>query len=170
MSVVTLMNAAPEAFLEFGGHHASGGFSVREEAVHHLAETLQGAHQVLGSAAVVTKPYLVDLELTLDQISNQLLRAQRRCAPFGCANPKPLYLVRNVRPKEVVVFGKSKEHTKLVFETSGVAKEAIAFFRTPEEFSPKPTTETPCSLLVHLEESFFMNRLQTRLRIVAVID
>jgi single-stranded-DNA-specific exonuclease len=169
VSVVTLMNAVPEVFLEFGGHHASGGFSVREEAIHGLAEALQGAHKALGAAAVVTKPYLVDLELTLDQVSSQLLRAQRRCAPFGCANHKPLYLIRDVTPREVVVFGKTKEHTKLVFETSGIAKEAIAFFQTPDQFAVIPTTENAFSMLVHLEESFFMNRLQTRLRVVEIL-
>jgi single-stranded-DNA-specific exonuclease len=31
-SVVTLMNEAASLFLEFGGHHMSGGFSVREES------------------------------------------------------------------------------------------------------------------------------------------
>ena len=77
-------------------------------------------------------------------------------------------MVRNVIPREVGLFGKTKEHTKLLFTTTGIVKEAIAFFRTPEQFTMPPTTEAPISLLVHLEESFFMNRLQTRLRIVDI--
>lgn len=169
VSVVRLMEVIPEVFHEFGGHHMSGGFSVRDEKIHDLALALQTAYQTLGAAATILEPLLVDFELSLDHFTSDLLRAQRQCGPFGCENRKPLYLIKNVIPKEVVSFGKAKEHTKLLFATTGIAKEAIAFFRTPEQFGVLPTTEGPLSLLVHLEESFFMNRLQTRLRIVEII-
>lgn len=169
LSVVAIMNAAPELFTEFGGHHASGGFTVRPERIHTFAEELVSAYERLGTAARVEELWQVDLELTLDTITSELLRAQRQCGPFGCDNPKPLYLVKDVRPKEVSIFGKTKEHTKLVLSTKGIAKEAIAFFRTPTQFAVEPSTEKTCSLLVHLEESFFMNRLQTRLRIVEIL-
>ncbi len=169
ISVVKLMEVIPEFFHEFGGHHMSGGFSVRDEKIHALPEALQTAYATLGEAASVVEPFKVDFQISLDEISTDLLRAQRQCSPFGLANPKPLYLISGVRPKEVVSFGKAKEHTKLMFTTTGIAKEAIAFFRTPEQFSILPTAETTVSLLVHLEESFFMNRLQTRLRIVEII-
>lgn len=168
VSVVALMNEAADIFLEFGGHHMSGGFSVREEKIHELARGLQLAHETLGSAAVVDEPYLVDMELTLDEVTKDLLKAQRLCAPFGADNAKPLYLIHNVVPREVAAFGKTKEHTKLLLTTTGVANEAIAFFKTPEQFTKLPVAAVACSLLVHLEESFFMGRLQTRLRIVDV--
>lgn len=169
VSVVKLMEAIPTVFDEFGGHHMAGGFSVRDEHIHSFSDSLKMAYQKLGAEARIVEPLLVDLELSLDAFSTELLRAQRQCGPFGCENRKPLYLIRNVKPKEVVVFGKTKEHTKLVFTTTGIAKEAIAFFKTPEQFSVLPTTETAISILVHLEESFFMNRLQTRLRIVEIL-
>jgi len=170
ISVVKLMEAIPEFFEEFGGHHMSGGFTVRDENIHSLAEGLQSAYQTLGAAASVIEPLLVDFELTtLDAFTAELLRAQKLCGPYGCENPKPLFWIKNVLPSEVGVFGKAKEHTKLVFATTGVTKEAIAFFRTPEQFSIIPTTKTPLSLLAHLEESYFMNRLQTRLRIVDIV-
>ncbi len=169
VSVVTLMDAVPQLFYEYGGHHMSGGFSVREEAVHTFAEQMLSAYQKVGAAAKIVTPLAVDLELTLDQITSTLLRLQRQCAPFGCDNPKPLYLIKNVQPDSVSVFGKTKEHTKLTFKTKGIAKEAIAFFRLPEQFTVRPDTNSVVSLLAHLEESFFMGRLQTRLRIVEII-
>lgn len=168
ISVVTLMDAIPDTFLEFGGHHASGGFSVQEEKIHTFAEEMLKAYETLGSKAKVVEPLLVDFEITLEDVTNLLLKAQRQCAPYGADNHKPLYLVKSVTPTKVEVFGKTKEHTKLVFDTKGLAKEAIAFFRKPEDFKVLPTTEETVSLLVHLEESFFMNRLQTRLRIVEI--
>jgi single-stranded-DNA-specific exonuclease len=169
ISVVKLMEEIPEVFHEFGGHHMSGGFSIRDEHIYTFAESMQKAHATLGEAATIEEPLMVDLELSLDDFTTALLRAQRQCAPFGCDNPKPLYLVRNVAPTDVVTFGKTKEHTKITFDTKGIVKEAIAFFRTPEQFDVVPTDEGKYSLLVHLEESFFMGRMQTRLRIVDII-
>lgn len=168
ISVIDIMQSAPELFIEFGGHLASGGFSVWEDKIHTFASELLKAYKNLGKSAQIEEPLLVDFELTLEEFTTSLLRAQRQCAPFGCANHKPLYLVRNVIPQAVTVFGKNKEHTKLEFSTKGIVKEAIAFFKNPEQFSVTPTNNKPISLLAHLEESFFMNRLQTRLRIVDV--
>jgi hypothetical protein len=90
------------------------------------------------------------------------------CGPFGCDNPKPLYLIKNVIPKSVEVFGKAKDHTKLVLPSTFV-REAIAFFKTPGDFTVVPEEGKTVSLLAELEESYFMNRRQTRLRIVDVI-
>jgi single-stranded DNA-specific DHH superfamily exonuclease len=131
--------------------------------------SLQDAYKKLGVGAVVSEPLAVDMELSLDMISNQLLLAQKQCAPFGHSNPKPLYLISNVKPVKVEVFGKIKEHTKLVFETKGIAKEAIAFFKLPDSFTKTPSTDSTFSMLAHLEESYFMNRLQVRLRVVDII-
>jgi single-stranded-DNA-specific exonuclease len=169
ISVVRLMEVVPEIFHEFGGHHASGGFTIREEKIHFFTESLQDAYKKLGVEAVVSEPLAVDMELTLDMITKKLLTIQKQCAPFGHTNPKPLYIINNVTPISVSVFGKVKEHTKLVFETNGIAKEAIAFFKLPESFSKVPTTDSTFSMLVHLEESYFMNRLQVRLRVVDII-
>ncbi len=169
VSVVRLMEATPEIFYEFGGHHASGGFTVREEKIHYFAESLQDAYKKLGVGAVVSEPLSVDMELSLEMINKSLLVAQKQCAPFGHSNSKPVYLINNVKPIKVEVFGKIKEHTKLVFETTGIAKEAIAFFKLPDSFTKTPSTDSTFSILVHLEESYFMNRLQVRLRVVDVV-
>lgn len=169
LSVVSIMAAAPQLFVEFGGHHMSGGFTIRPESIHTFAEDLQQAFVTTGEAARITLPHQVDMEITLEGITRELVAAQRQCGPFGCDNHKPLYLIRNVQPTEVAIFGKSKEHTKLSFATRGLAREAIAFFRTPTQFSAVPRPHETCTLLVHLEESFFMNRLETRLRIVDIL-
>lgn len=169
MSVIRLMEAATDAFIEFGGHHASGGFSVSDDAIHTLPAQLIAACQQLGEQALVKADQTPDYTFRLDDITPTILREQSRLAPFGMSNPKPLYTITDVVPTAVDVFGKTKEHTKLLFSTTGVAREAIAFFRTPDTFHSEPTVGVACTLLAHLEESFFMGRMQTRLRIVDVV-
>lgn len=168
-SVVQLMDAATGAFVAHGGHHMSGGFTVAPEAIHELSQYLNRAYETLGEAAAIPRTVVADMELRLDDIDRQFVAWQQQCAPFGCDNPKPLYALVQVRPEQVAVFGKTKEHTKLTFATSGLAREALAFFRTPQQFTVVPEANQPLTLLAHLEQSFFMGRLQTRLRIVDIL-
>jgi len=135
-----------------------------------LSKHLNNAYETLGEAAAITQVPEADMELQLDDIDRQFIAAQQLCAPFGLENPKPLYTFVGVVPEQVTLFGKTKEHTKLTFATSGWAKEALAFFKTPEQFAVTPEAGKSVTILAHLEQSFFMGRLQTRLRIVEIFS
>ena len=91
-------------------------------------------------------------------------------APFGKGNPKPLFAFPLVSPRKVEQFGKAGEHLKLTFETNNGQLEAIAFFATPDDFQKKPQEQEAFTLLAHVEQSYFMNRPQIRLRIVDIIN
>lgn len=170
VSVVRLMEGAEQIFSEYGGHHMSGGFTVLDTHIHSFSHTLNQAYRELGAAAAAPRSaHQVDAVITLEAIDNAFMQAQRMCSPFGCENPKPLYLLESITPTAVEVFGKQAEHTKLLLGGSALVKEAIAFFKLPEDFTTTVTADTPVSLLVYVEDSYFMNRHQVRLRIVDVI-
>jgi single-stranded-DNA-specific exonuclease len=168
-SVVRLMEAITGHLIEHGGHHQSGGFSVKDSHIHTFSQALCQAHADLGSAALIDEALLVDLAVHIDDIDRAFIDVQKKMAPFGVANPKPLYEITGVMPTDVQVFGKTKEHTKITFTTKGSVREAIAFFKLPEQFHVVPEVGTPIKLLAHLEESHFMGRLQTRLRLVDIV-
>ncbi|MCA9367848.1 hypothetical protein KC887_06345, partial [Candidatus Kaiserbacteria bacterium] len=169
VSVVTLMQGASELFTEFGGHHASGGFSVKDEHIYTFGSELNIVYEELGSAVVVDDEVVVDAVLPLDAVNQSLVNELARLAPYGKGNDKPLFAFENVTPKTVEQFGKTKEHLKLLFENSGGSLEAIAFFATPEGFSHTPEAGTACTLIAHVEQSYFMGRQQLRLRIVEIL-
>lgn len=169
ISVIKLMEEASDHFIEHGGHHASGGFSVKEESVFHLSQRLNEALSALGEKASAEEAVVIDAMLGLNDIGRPLAQTLKALSPFGAGNPKPVFAFPDVRPIAVQAFGKTKEHLKLVFDTADGQLEAIAFFATAEQFSLPPEPGSPFTLLAHVEESFFMNRLQTRLRIVDII-
>ncbi len=170
VSVVELMNATPDSFTEFGGHHFSGGFSVKDERIHTLGKELNEVWLALGNQAVVEVERQIDAAITLADIGPALVRELAELAPFGVGNEKPLFKFENVVPSAVDAFGKTKEHTKLVFDTPTGKLEAIDFFKLPDDYSVTPKVGEELSLLAHLEESFFMGRKQIRLRIVDIIS
>lgn len=170
VSVVRLMEASTDHFLEHGGHHASGGFSVKEDSVFHLSEVLNEAFVSLGDKAMANEEVLIDAVLSLDDVNRKLVERLRDLAPFGVGNKKPLFAFPQVSAAEVQIFGKTKEHLKLLFKTSKGSVEAIAFFSSPDQFGVPLEPDKPFTLLAHVEESFFMNRMQLRLRIVDIIS
>ncbi|MEK7639256.1 MAG: single-stranded-DNA-specific exonuclease RecJ [Patescibacteria group bacterium] len=169
VSVVKLMDAAGDAFLEHGGHHFSGGFSVRDEHIFTFGERLNEALATLGDQAAIEEEVVIDEVLTLDAVNDALLKELSTLAPYGTGNPKPLFAFEAVTPKKVEQFGKGKEHLKIVFERSHSPLEAIAFYADHTSFLKNPTTESIFTLLAHVEQSYFMGRRQLRLRIVDIV-
>jgi single-stranded-DNA-specific exonuclease len=170
-SVVRIMENAPTAFLTFGGHHASGGFSVSHDTIHTLPELL---HEAFVSRSgidleIPREESYCDITIQMNDIDDRLLRTLDLCAPYGMGNPKPLFEIRDVIPEGVAIFGKTQNHTKLKLRTQNGWFDAICFFKLPHEFSVTPEKGKPVTLLAHIERSFFMGRLETRLRIVDIV-
>ncbi len=169
VSVVKLMETVSDVFLEHGGHHFSGGFSVHDEHIFTLPVRLNEALQQLGEQAAIVEERSIDSYLSLDEVTHRLMDELARLSPFGTGNEKPLFAFQSVRPVRVEQFGKGKEHLKLTFETAGGTLEAIAFYASEDDFVVKPTIESAMTLIAHVERSFFMGRQQLRLRIIDIL-
>jgi single-stranded-DNA-specific exonuclease len=105
----------------------------------------------------------------LEDVNSLLIQQLNKLSPFGIGNPKPIFAFRNVLPQAVELFGKIKEHTKLVFQTENGKLEAIAFFQKPEQFTKVPSVDVPLTMIGHVEQSFFMGHRQLRVRIIDLI-
>lgn len=168
VSVVELMREASAIFSEYGGHHASGGFAVSDTGIFTLAETLNQAFQTLQSEHGKVVSIIPDIYASLDELP-RLNRIFLQLAPFGMGNPKPVVAFTSVMPSKVEQFGKGQEHLKLLFRTDRTDVEAIAFFATAGQFSKVPTPTEMCTLHAYIEQSYFMNRAQLRLRVVDIV-
>jgi single-stranded-DNA-specific exonuclease len=170
ISTQKLMEATPDSFIAFGGHHGSGGFSVEDEKIHTLVDSLNDAYTSLGDTVLLNE-FVSDIDavITLTDIDTEFMRTLTKLAPYGEGNPKPLFRINDVMPSAVDIFGKTKNHTKLRFGVQSLVREAIAFFKTPDQFDCMPEVGKTYSLIAHVEDSYFMGRKQTRLRIVDIV-
>lgn len=169
-SVVSLMERATDAFLTHGGHHASGGFSVSHDRIHTLEDALLQAYEayaedISGSAHM----HAADAVIAPADITDALFRTIDLLSPFGPENPKPLFAIPDVVLDRVTVFGKQSNHTKISIRTGRGRMDGIAFFKLPDAFTNIPEEGKTVTLLAHLERSFFMGRLESRLRVVDVV-
>lgn len=171
-SVLSIMKKTPTAFLQFGGHGASGGFEVSNAGIHTLAESLEDAAERLSLEEGDTEAVqnFVDAEITLEDISWNLYKDIEKLSPFGTGNPKPLFLVKGARIDTVKGFGKEGNHTEIIFRDLGNRKiSAIQFFLPKESLPKHVVADSTVDLIVQLEKSTFKNYPELRLRIVDIL-
>jgi single-stranded-DNA-specific exonuclease len=171
--LLELMQSAPDTFVEFGGHRASGGFSVREDAIYFLEERLNAVFAALSFNALDAESD-VDGELSLSEATTQLLSRLDRLAPFGMGNPKPTFVLRDVQLTQIAWFGKSGEHLRLRLQSKELSfvdtTEAISFY-AKRQLGPaceKLEKGTSRTLLATLERDQFTRGQPVRLRIVSI--
>jgi single-stranded-DNA-specific exonuclease len=158
-----LMTLAKDSFLEFGGHKGAGGFSVSLELLPNLEANLSKA---LESLASQEDSQAENLQIELKDIGESLWLTVSQFAPFGFGNQKPVFKIVNAPVRGVKQFGKTREHMEIMLTPS---LKAISFFATPKSYSLSETAES-CTLLAHLEKSYFRNRPELRLRIVDILE
>lgn len=167
-----LMSAAVDTFEQFGGHAASGGYTVRDDAVFFLEDKLVAALSKITKAGEVSDSLVTqaDAEILPHEISLRMLTQIEKLAPFGKDNPKPVFLLRDVPLWEISRFGKAQEHLKIkiAVDDSRSTIDAVTFFtkgplaRTVETLGPGSRV----SVLANLERDTFSRGQPVRLRLI----
>lgn len=171
VSVVELMSRVREGFfVQFGGHEASGGFSVSPDGIHTLEMELSEVYRVMEKRQT-DESVFVDSALSLDEANWNTYKQIEELAPFGMENPKPVFLFEGAEIVGVKKFGKAKEHLELQFRNSrGKTIPAIAFFTDDDSFDGILLgVGEKINLVATLEKSMFRNYPELRLRVVDII-
>ena len=169
VSIVEMMKDVEHLFLEYGGHSASGGFSVSLEKIDLLSDGLEIAYEKLSVKDTREKEIVADAVISIDDVNINFEKNVSQLAPFGMENPKPIFALKNIEISEVRIFGKNNEHLEICFKNNKNRKvSAIGFFTKPTDFSAKIEVGEKVDLLANIEKSYFRGREELRMRIVGV--
>lgn len=161
-----------KTFIGFGGHAEAGGFRCTPAEIQKLEKRLIRAMKKFKkeNPERKTDKISIDMELSIDDINQNLYTKIRQLAPFGIGNPKPLFLLKNVKIEKIQTFGKEQNHLELFIKNSfGKTIRALRFFKTPKDF-PTLQKDQLADILVHLEYSVFMGKHELRLQLVDVFN
>lgn len=174
VSVVELMALAEDIFVEAGGHAASGGFTVKDDAVFFFEERLCAAFAKMPPTTLIDRTRVADYSIEHVDELGVLLKRTEQLAPFGMGNPKPIFVLQNCEVTQVSWFGKSEEHLRLrALRDDGFNRaefEAITFFARRELGKDFERLEVgkPATLLGTLERDTFTRGQPVRMRLVAI--
>jgi|CXWK01.1.fsa_nt_gi single-stranded-DNA-specific exonuclease len=176
VSVVDLMDASRHLFIHFGGHKMSGGFAIEQEKLHVLEDALSDTYKKIITDAsaqglIASSLETVEDELSVDDISWGTYDVIEKMAPYGVGNPKPVFLVKQVRVTKAKPFGQTKNHMEISFENSvGDSFNAISFFTKANDPLKLLKPGDVINLKATLEKSFFKRYPELRLRIIGVCE
>lgn len=170
VSVVELMTATRESFLEFGGHELAGGFTAVMEKIHFLEEALSSSYSKVKREKKM-EALNHDIKTDLGVINMKNWKEIEKLAPFGCENPKPVFYFEGVKVENIKKFGKNGgEHLEVIFsDGKRNMTKAVSFFATPESFKSPLVSNGYANLLATFDLSRFRGREELRLRIVDIL-
>jgi single-stranded-DNA-specific exonuclease len=181
VSIVELMTETCESFIDFGGHELAGGFTVQNEKIHFLEESLSLSFNTV-KREKIKKEVMYDVKSDLGIVNMKNWREIEKLAPFGLDNPKPVFFFPDVKIEKIKKFGKngSGEHLEIVFsdpvtrERRGEFKQqykatAISFFSDLNSFDVPLTEGKIVNLLATFDLSRFRGREELRLRVENIL-
>ncbi|HIK25917.1 MAG TPA: single-stranded-DNA-specific exonuclease RecJ [Thermosynechococcus sp. M46_R2017_013] len=143
-------------FEGFGGHPYAVGFKLKMEHIPLLAAALnQFLAQQEGTATPTPQPLRIDLEVSLEQLNEKLLKELEVLAPFDSTHhPPPRLLVRNVELTEAKenIYGKNQNKRTYV---SMQLRDPQGQYTFPAKWWDRSVRDCPqerCDLLIELEQ------------------
>lgn len=134
----------------FGGHPMAAGFSIEEE-------NLETFRRRLNENAALTEEDLtekvrIDVPMTIDYFTKELVEELELLEPFGKGNEKPLFAEKGLLVKRARICGDNRDVLKMTVEnSSGTLREAVCFRGTEQ-------------LLALMEERYGAEQVQQMLR------
>ncbi len=120
------LKTCDDLLLRYGGHEQAAGVTLASQNYEAFCERLQAAvSKAEESCFIPAQEY--DAEVTLSECTEALLDEINLIAPFGCGNPAPLFLSRNLFPEERRAVGTEGAHLKLTFRQQNRMMGGIAF-------------------------------------------
>ncbi len=120
---VEALDSAADLLLQYGGHPAAAGFSIRPENIDALRERLCAAALEQTEGRFPLPSRRVDASLSPDDVNWRLMRELKRLGPHGKGNPAPKLQIAGARVTDLRVL--KDKHLKFVLSGQRGQVEAV---------------------------------------------
>lgn len=119
-NIVEALQSIDRYFSHYGGHAQACGFTLESNEI--LGDFTQSLKDLAHSNLEDTElsPLVnIDAEIDFKQISWKLYELLEKFTPFGEANPKPLFMAKDVKVVQMQAVGKDGRHLRLSLKQDG---------------------------------------------------
>ncbi len=107
------LQAEKQIFSKFGGHRAAAGFSVEAHKIPELKASLKAHFKARLKGFELAKTYHLDSAVFLGELDFDFLQRIQELAPYGIANPSPLFVAGPLKIRSWRLLGSERKHIKL---------------------------------------------------------
>lgn len=128
-NIYEALQSAEDLLIQFGGHQAAAGFSIKEDKIPALRERLaQYCKEQLAETDYI--PIVdIDSQVAIDDIDVPLIEEIETLEPYGMANPTPVLALEEATISDLFLMGQQKKHAKVLLEREDSTIDAIAWNR-----------------------------------------
>lgn len=143
--------ACSQRLTRFGGHAAAGGFSVAEGQLEAFRDDFAAA------CAAQTADYVrcqrIDAWVSPSDLTLDFVKQVQKMAPFGEANPEPVFAIRGVKLANVGIIGQSGNHLQMSFR--GACPRAVWWRQGERAEALRASSDKPHDILFTASISSF---------------
>jgi single-stranded-DNA-specific exonuclease len=166
-NVIEFLRMHIEHFVNVGGHPMAAGFTVETAKIELLQKTLEEKAAVLIGEELLIRSLKIDCEMPFAVLTKELYKHMQQLAPFGMANPEPIFATKNVTVESLKVIGKEGNHLRLVLRNDEKTFESIAFGMGELGTSLKPDDKVDVAYI--LDENTWNGETKLQLKIKDII-
>jgi len=156
LNAVDSLNHVSEYLEHFGGHAQAAGFSLKKSNLEPFIEKISAYAAEVLEHHHFEQELLIDAILDRHDINDNFMRLLGQMEPFGVGNEKPVFLVRNIQPKDLKTVGREKQHLHFQADT-GMSHFSSIAFKMGTYFSAIEGSEK-LDLALHLERNVWNGR------------
>ncbi|MBS4068753.1 MAG: single-stranded-DNA-specific exonuclease RecJ [Sulfurimonas sp.] len=111
---------------KFGGHKMAAGLTLEEHSIKLFGDAINLSASRFDSDDFIPLEDVIGI-LPSSQIDFELLEILESFEPYGEANSRPLFLIKNAKIIKIDTFGKDRSHSKIIVEDLQDNKKEIEF-------------------------------------------
>jgi len=144
--------------VRFGGHEAAAGLTIEDKNIDAFRVAFCAAAERIPMEERIAE-LMVDGFFPLSAFTPQSVRQIYQLAPFGSANPGPIFAAERVTVHQVRAMGREESHFSAEFYQSGGSLRGVAFHRSEWVESMKPYS-TPIDIVFKVRISDYSGRAE----------
>lgn len=151
-NIYEALQSAEDLLIQFGGHQAAAGFSIKEDKIPALRDRLTQYCKEHLSETDYLPIVDIDSQVVIDDIDVPLIEEIETLEPYGMANPTPVLALEEATISDLFLMGQQKKHAKVLLEREDSTIDAIAWNRPDLHASFFPGDQVKVAFTVQKNE------------------
>ena len=134
--LIDALNNVGECFIKYGGHKSAVGFSIYVDKIEEFKRKLED-YVEKNFLMMPSSKLIIDKEVDLKELSIKNISELELLQPFGSGNEEPLFLIKDVKIKQIIPLCGGK-YVKLRVVQQEKTSDLLCFSTGIDEFFYKP--------------------------------
>ena len=162
--IYSALKECSDLLIQFGGHKYAAGLTIEEDKIPAFTARFKAAASEMIKDEDLIPKIKIDADISLEQITPEVIRYLEYFQPYGPKNQKPLFLARSLNVSYPRLVGAQGKHLRFTVRQNGAQFDVIGF-NMADKFDRLTFDSRPIDMVFGIEKNEWMNRVSTQLQV-----